>query len=103
VLVKLRGRTESDTALSAAASTARVVFTICFVAWLGDGPPEIYLAKHYKFVMVARYLQGLTAPNAFGVDEVDRSQPVVEWAAAALLLERTLQAKSSNSPPWLSH
>jgi hypothetical protein len=53
--------------------------------------------------MVARYLQGLTAPNAFGVDEVDRSQPVVERAAAALLLERTQQAKSSNSPPWLSH
>jgi hypothetical protein len=36
VLVKLRGRTESDTALSAAASTARVVFTL-FVSLLGSG------------------------------------------------------------------
>ena len=45
--------------------------------------------------MIARHLQGLTAALVSAADEVDRPQPVVERAAAALLLERNPQREAS--------
>jgi hypothetical protein len=46
--------------------------------------------------MIARHLQGLTAALVSAADEVDRPQPVVERAAAALLLERNPQREAPN-------
>ena len=68
-----------------------------------DGRPKICLAIHYNFVMIARHLQGLTAALVSAADEVDRPQPVVERAAAALLLERNPQGGSGQPPPWPRH
>ena len=48
-------------------------------------PKKICLANHYNFVMIAQHLWGLTAALVSAVEEVDRPQPVVERAAAALL------------------
>ena len=63
-----------------------------------DGRPKICLAIHYNFVMIARHLQGLTAALVSAADEVDRPQPVVERAAAALLLEPNRHGEESKSP-----
>jgi len=85
--------------LIAAASIALVVFTL-FVWSLRSrmAAQKIYLAKHYNFVMIKRATAEADSPECFRVDEVDRPQPVVERAAAALLLERNTHGEQSNSP-----